>query len=349
MKIHTCGRTGTLAVALSLGLCLPMSGAAAAPTTSADRSATIGVTTTALPGLPGASGPTNAYAINKAGTVVGSATTAAGAMHAVVWRGTAITDLGRSGETSSAAFGVNDLGHIVGMTGNRFDNRAVLWQGGRRYVLPAPPDPSPSDYIYGCAATSINNAGLIGGFCDVDINSSVVGLPVIWRDRSPHVPWSRGQVFSVNDSGHLAGWYEHGYNGEGLRAVLKVGSRTRELPTLIPGSAGNGDQAFSLNRNDLVVGQSAGRPVRWRDGQVQALPAPSGVGAARAVNAWGTVVGVEGLPARPVMWKSGVLIPLGTVGGAAASVNDRGFVAGWIVRDDGTTGAVRWRVTGSPS
>ncbi len=336
--------TSAVVVIVTLGVGAPVWEAQAAPRPTI-RSAVSRVGATVLPGLPGASGATKARAINGAGTVVGSATNAGGVVHAVVWRGTTITDLDRRGKEPSAALAVNGSGQIVGTTGMSFHNSATLWQGGRTYLLPAPPDPSPADFIYGCAATSINDAGLIGGYCDVDVNTSVVGLPVIWRDKSPIVAWSRGAVLSVNDRGHLAGWFEHGYNGEGLRAVLSDDSGLHELPAL--GGSLDGDQAFAVNRRDLVVGQSDGRPVAWRHGMVHGLRAPSGSGAAFGVNTWGTIVGTEGVTARPVMWKSGVLLPLSRSGGAAAAVNDRGLVAGWVVRGDGTTGAIRWRVTGT--
>lgn len=82
-----------------------------------------------------------AYAINPAGDVVGSSTTASGDEHAVLWpkRG-GIVDLGTLGRPRSVATGINPSGQIVGyFTGIRYgtpSSGAFLWQQGEMIELP---------------------------------------------------------------------------------------------------------------------------------------------------------------------------------------------------------------------
>jgi len=69
--------------------------------------------------LPSLSGETSALAISKFGDVAGHSTTASGEVHAVLWRAAtnwAIEDLGTLGGCCSAAFGVNSLGDVVGVS-----------------------------------------------------------------------------------------------------------------------------------------------------------------------------------------------------------------------------------------
>jgi probable HAF family extracellular repeat protein len=295
-----------------------------------------GVDTAALPGL--AAGSAKAYSINTIGTVVGSATSAAGVEHAVVWHGRRITDLTPGATTTSVALDVNDSGQIVGR-GGPFGANAVLWQNGRTIVLPRPPDQN-SYFVFQCTATSINYLGFIGGFCFLDVNSSVIGLPVVWRHRVPQPVWDAGQVLAVNDLGHLAGRHELTYDGDAFRAALKDASGYHELP---PFSAGDQEQANAINNSDVVVGQAEGRPVLWRDGKVRALAAS---GAAYGVNRWGAIVGTAGASSRPTAWRQGRVTTLASRSGAARAINDLGHAVGWVTQADGSTVAVRWTIRG---
>lgn len=331
-----------------IGALTVLAGALAAPAAlgapSAAADAALRVHTTRLPGLPGAHGSTEAHAVNAAGVVAGAATTAGGALHAVVWVRGAVLDLDRGRAVSAdTARGINSAGDVVGedQSLGRFHARAVLWRDGRRTVLPAPPPP-PSDFLYGCFASAVDDAGLVGGYCEVDINSSVNSMPVLWRDGVPSVPWSWGRVSAIGSAGRLAGRYEPGFDGDVLQAVLDSGSGFRVLPPLVAGSTQ--DQALGVNGQDVAVGESGGRPVRWSGGSAVALPAPSGTGVAYGINRWGTAVGAEGLVPRPVAWKQGALVPLAAARGAAVAVGDRGTAVGWTETAAGVRTAVRWQL-----
>lgn len=70
--------------------------------------------------LIGQDGNSTGLAINDSGVVVGSSTSTNGNVHAALWSGTAITDLGvLPGAVTSGATAVNGAGHVVGSSGRR--------------------------------------------------------------------------------------------------------------------------------------------------------------------------------------------------------------------------------------
>jgi probable HAF family extracellular repeat protein len=86
-------------------------------------------------------------------------------MHAVLWKkgSSKPTDLGTlPGDASSAAFGMNDKGQIVGTSTDASGNsRAVIWEDGAIYDLNTLIPPSSNlDLFYG---GDINDAGVVAG------------------------------------------------------------------------------------------------------------------------------------------------------------------------------------------
>lgn len=299
------------------------------------------VQTLRLPGLPGSTGPTEAHAVNNAGTVAGAATTASGVQHAVLWVKGKIVDLDPGREhVSDTAYGVNSSGQAVGQeAGEFFVKNALLWRDGRRIVLRQLDSPD-NGQVFSCTARTIDDVGVIGGHCYLEENSTVSSIPVLWRGAVPSRPWPYGQVNALGAAGHLAGYLGVGDNDGVLRAALDVGSG----PEPLPGLGGHTDIAFDVNATDVVAGVSERRPVVWRGGAVRALPTPSGTGAAYGINRWGTVAGVEGAIPRPVAWKKGLLTPLGPARGSAAAINDRGDVVGWSSDASGRRTGIRWHL-----
>ena len=89
-----------------------------------------------------------AQAINDAGQIVGRATDADGNTHAFLYQG----GMAAIGPAESYAYGINDLGHVVGLSGNS----AFLYDGGLRSLGNLPGGS-------GSAAYGINNLDQVVG------------------------------------------------------------------------------------------------------------------------------------------------------------------------------------------
>jgi len=113
-----------------------------------------------------------------------------------------VVDLGViPGDWSSLAYGINDLGQVVGSSHPPFGSRPVVWNNDPAhtpYVLPTLPNDN-----YG-RATAVNNVGQALGV-------SYYGTPGTW-DATPErlVIWQGGQaVYELQtslDSASGAGW-----------------------------------------------------------------------------------------------------------------------------------------------
>ena len=100
-----------------------------------------------------------AFDINEAGDIVGSATNAALRLRAFVWRNGSMTDLGTIGGNHSEAIAISNTGHVVGRSQTSTSKyRAILWSGGTTTDL----TPS-SDYA---VAYGVNDIGQVVGSND---------------------------------------------------------------------------------------------------------------------------------------------------------------------------------------
>lgn len=163
-------------------------------------------------GTPGAGGqlrligsvPSFAHGINNAGSVVGSITWNS-VNHAFRYDGApfeegTLQDLGTLGGLRSTAYGINDLGQVVGysLTANG-STRAFLYEGevghaGTMYDLGVPsPEYSSS------SASAINSSGVIVG--TADHTSSQNSIPFRYEGR----PGAGGQMRVMESFGYSAG------------------------------------------------------------------------------------------------------------------------------------------------
>lgn len=163
-------------------------------------------------------------------------------------------------------------------------------------------------------------------------------------------------TFALNDRGEVAG----GLNtATALRPFRAKRGQNFQLLTLLPGDTGG--LAFGINDGGEVAGYSSGkvgeRAVWWDiEGNVRELKGLSGLSSrALGLNDKGDVVGVSGSGRlQGLLWPSkGKVIALGTLPGAtgseAASINNRGDIAGFASGIDGvrnTTRAVMWSPDG---
>ncbi|MFL6515006.1 MAG: hypothetical protein ACJ8M1_08290 [Chthoniobacterales bacterium] len=178
-------------------------------------------TLTTLPILAGGD-PTTSSAVssafNQTMQAAGYSSNSAIGQHAVFWNNDAahtIVDLGVFGsDWTSLAYGLNDLGQVVGVSLPPFGNRPVVWQNDAAHTaveLPLLPGDN-----YG-SAHLINNAGTIVGYSAYDEPGTwnVSGDKiVIWIGGTPYelqslvaqtAPgWTINNVMSINNVGQLA-------------------------------------------------------------------------------------------------------------------------------------------------
>jgi probable HAF family extracellular repeat protein len=147
-----------------------------------------------------------AYAVNSAGTVVGYSSTVDGAMHAFVWTDGMLFDLNTlvdpaSGWTLESAFGINELGQIVGSGRLNGVSSAYLLSPagpvvltGRSEALAVASVPEPSTWILaGCgtafvAAAAARRRRLLAPHRDLVEKAVLPAVPEIDRqsEEQPH-------------------------------------------------------------------------------------------------------------------------------------------------------------------
>lgn len=125
-----------------------------------------------------------AYAINNANIAAGWSESSDGRQHATLWENGLAIDLGRQGDYASFAYGLNNLGHVVGSfieidgTTGYLEEYAALWIDGNRINLNSLID-STSGIILD-SAYGINDQGWIiaRGTNNGDTYSTYLLMPV---------------------------------------------------------------------------------------------------------------------------------------------------------------------------
>lgn len=216
---------------------------------------------TQLPPLPGGNGRGQASDINDEGYVVGFTRDGSGdSRRAVVWYRTALyLDLGFMGTSSpglanqSLAYGINNVGDVVGASLVGSDFHAFLWRGG-----------SFTDLGPG-TALDINNDGLILG-------NAPGAVPVLWRGGvREYLPALSGAaiayghtVRAINNLGDVVGYAPATKAPYQDTAVLWRNGKARNLGRY-PG--GTLSRAYGINDKGQIVGEGNLVP----DGPVHAL------------------------------------------------------------------------------
>lgn len=246
------------------------------------------------------------------------------------------TELGSLYGQATAAYGINDLGQVVGASRYGEDWRPFVWQNGAMAELPGMPHGE---------VRAINNHGVILG--------NGPGQSVIWENGTPQtlpVPsgglWPRG--FAINDQNQVAGkcWCpaEHAmvWDGSGYR---DLGSLAATFPE------GDVSEARGINNAGQVVGWTGVSTLEgvrhhaflWENGVMHDLGTLGGdFSKALAINSQGHVVG-ESHPGTPggnhaFIYRNGAMTDLGspaTLAGAvswasALAINDSDQVAGYL-------------------
>jgi probable HAF family extracellular repeat protein len=117
------------------------------------------------------------------------------AVHATLWNGASVTDLGMLGGISSWASAINDTGLVVGASyiEDDINTRATLWNGDTAIDLNSLLDPGElsAGWVLG-EAFGINDKGWIVGNATNDLSISPKGFLLIPSVPVPPALWLSG-------------------------------------------------------------------------------------------------------------------------------------------------------------
>ena len=248
----------------------------------------------------------------------------------------AVTDLGTLGGTASEAWGINDIGQVVGkskLAGGLY--HAFVFTNGAMTDLGTLGGTA-------SAAYGINNAGQIAGLASKADGSSHAfrysgGVMQDLGTFGGGTEYSA--AYGINSAGSVAGWAEFTLRA-GPHAFLSGGGPLQDLGSL----GGYWSYAFDVNTSGQVAGYASdsigyARAFLYGGGVLLSLGTLSGdVGDSEAygLNDAAQVVGASNrgnnTPSHAALWSGGGVTDLGTLGGTtslARSINGSGQIVGY--------------------
>jgi probable HAF family extracellular repeat protein len=272
----------------------------------------------------------------------------AGTSFGIVARPASIVDLGTLGGSSATAFGLNDLGQIVGSseTGQRAIH-AFLWDAGQMTDLDSSDDSSDAR---NSAAYSINNAVQIAGVYfarERDISGFLYSAgKVTALSQAPH-----GRASGINNAGQIVGDLAT-EPASPRQAFLWTAGAVADLVTL----GGASSEARAINDSGQIVGTvhlegSAMHAFLYSGTGLTDLGTLGGKNSvAYGIDNAGEVVGTSQTAENGVrhafLNRQGGMTDLGTLGGnesQANGINDSGWIVGWSRTAGGGQRAFLWR------
>jgi probable HAF family extracellular repeat protein len=212
--------------------------------------------------------------INDADEIVGWFQTSAIPQKAFRWKSGIMTDLGTFGGPESTAFGINQVGQVVGSAETpNLNDRAFIWtdldgdsisDSGEMVQLP--------DMGLSSAANGVNDAGAATGFV---LNSLFRRRGAIWFNNSGFVQTgvlpnsTESEAFDINNHGQVVG-----RSGE---PFLWDNGQIVALSTLVPQIQGwTLTTAIGINDDGWIVGEGLrnGAPMGY---VLRPIPEPVGV------------------------------------------------------------------------
>lgn len=260
------------------------------------------------------------------------------------------TDLGTLGGTNSYAYGINDVGQVVGYsyassyTSRNASGHAFLWDGGSMTDLGI------HDGTVFSAAYGINNDGLVVGYTG---STAAPNAAVWWGSSGTGIlSWASSNASDINNSWNVVGSSQFSAKTVTRHAALFDWAGGGELVDL--GSlGGTNSHANSINDVGQVAGhsQTTGNAAThatlwditnynnsglWTDITMTDLGTLGGTNSyAYSTNNVGQVVGVSQITGNAyehaTLWNAGTMTDLGTLGGMSSyayAINDFGQVVG---------------------
>ena len=281
--------------------------------------------------------------------------------------GITITDLGTlPGDTSSEARGINNAGHVVGISSHFRSTSGFLWTASAgMQSLGIPPGGEPGVRV-GILADDINDQGLIAGTLFTDASSNDLHA-FVWTETGGfqflgHLP-GRFYFFSVanaiNDRGEVVGFSGADF-GDFAAFIWSQAAGIRPLGALPDGQIVARAQA--INNNGVVVVnpefEATGVFLWTAESGFRTIGLPPGAdfGSGRGINDQTAVVGGSGqfgVGSTAFLWTEGDgFLDLGALPGfpssGATDINQNGQVVGTVASSTGesTRGFVWTAATG---
>jgi probable HAF family extracellular repeat protein len=190
-----------------------------------------------ISGGPGDPSYSRAYAINDSGQVAGliardACSTPSPSTRAFVWDAGAIQELGvLDGHTSSAAYGINEAGHVVGRSGDGSASRATLWDREQLTDLGVLAGDASS------SALDLNDTGQVVGYSwgtDEAPSRAFLWQAGTMNDLNQliagHPDWVLLEATAINDAGEIVGFGLHHGRMRAYRLTPRGGPRTAARP-----------------------------------------------------------------------------------------------------------------------
>jgi len=269
-------------------------------------------------------------------------------------------DIGSLGSLPTKAYGINNLGQVVGRSGTQrpitastpdavgpaaSSGHAFVWASGQMTDLAVPANRGSFDSV----AHAVNDVSQAVGTSSKSPFDRAGFLYTRggggWLDTVPN-----GSASAINGEGQVVGYFSLASHPE--HAFLWRGGTVRDLGTL----GGSSSRASAINGIGEVVGSAdipgntASHAFLFSGAALIDLSTLGGTNsAAYGINAAGSIVGssqTTGNQSRHAfIYRAGAMTDLGTLGGPdsqADGINNSGIVVGWAMTPNGRRHAVVW-------